>query len=120
MKNMRDFAKCMNASKVEKLDRIIGIQARMHKTLTKKGIPERALSEEEIVTTVTRLLKKKRSGQKIDKLIVTEEDYQRLELFDRQLDYYLKDECLLCGELIIETIDMPLDSVDELQWTIIA
>lgn len=46
------------------------------------------------------------------------EDADMLKGLEKQLESLLTDECLLCGTLYIETLDMPFDSPEEYTWGI--
>ena len=111
----------MNKSKIEKLERIEIFRQKMQKLLSKKGFAEEAASGAGVLSHVTKLLKSERTGKKGEDaggISLSTEDYNTLEIYDKQLESLLSDECILCGGLFIETVDMPFDSPDEFLWAL--
>jgi len=52
------------------------------------------------------------------KVQISEEDQETLKVYEKQLEGLLTEDCILCGHLYIEGIDVPFDSSEEFVWTI--
>ena len=50
--------------------------------------------------------------------LLTPEEAQRLNVLENKQETLLSEECFLCGSAYIETLDMPFDSIDELNWIV--
>ncbi len=114
----------MNKSRIEKLDRIEMLRKRMEGLLQKRGVPLQQGQDQdstqalmggdgsEVLTQISDLLKSR------TEMRLQADDYQLLEWYDKQLEELLTDDCILCGTLFIETVDMPFDSPEECVWTL--
>eukprot|EP01022_Parablepharisma_sp_SALTPOND_P000883 TRINITY_DN105194_c3_g1_i1.p1 TRINITY_DN105194_c3_g1~~TRINITY_DN105194_c3_g1_i1.p1 ORF type:complete len:1042 (-),score=138.06 TRINITY_DN105194_c3_g1_i1:6642-9767(-) len=50
--------------------------------------------------------------------VMSAEDQETLKLYEHQLEVLLTDDCMLCGNLFIESVDVPFDSSEECVWAI--
>jgi hypothetical protein len=76
-------------------------------------------NEKEIYDRLSEALQKHK--QKIDDenmANLSPNDFKDLEIYDKKVDALVGDECIMCGYVFIETLDMPFDSVKEVEWTL--
>ena len=48
--------------------------------------------------------------------VLSPEDQETLRTYEYQLEMLLSEDCMLCGNLFIEGVDLPFDSAEEFSW----
>lgn len=116
------FKQYIPSGKHEKLERI-EILSRKIKALQKKR--DEVIAKEEggeentgFFNAIGGMFSGKRAKKLEEENIsgLNPEEADSLRIFEKQLENLLSDECLICGALFIETLDMPFDSPDEIYW----
>lgn len=107
-------------SKQEKQELLESSMTRIKKLLAKFGLPTEEESKVKVIEYVEMLLKEGVVvlGSTKRRVELTPEAYRVLEIYYKQLEELLVGECLMCGSLAVETIDVPFDSYDEFQWAL--
>jgi len=107
-------------TKVEKLEVLEIFKQKMQILLRKRGFPIEMTQGIEVLNYAAELLKrgKVEFNGEIKEIKLSAEDYQVLGVYNSQLEGLLTDECILCGNMFIDTLDMPFDSADESLWVI--
>lgn len=116
------FRMYVPSAKIEKLDKIDTLRKLIEDLMKKRGNFEGSQSGEakgffKRLSDLFSHGKKREDEENKDSMkIMTEEDMNKIQSYERQLELLITDECLLCGSISIETIDMPFDSPEEVSW----
>ncbi len=50
--------------------------------------------------------------------MLSPEDQETMRAYEHQLEVLLTEDCMLCGNMLVEGVDIPFDSPEECAWTI--
>ncbi len=110
-----------NYNRVEKLDRLELYKLKMQDVLVRKGLPGSGGTGKELVESVDAILGPhrgdRRRKEERDPRIEPEE-YLYLEMCEGKLEELLAEECIICGDIGVEKLDVPFDSADEFAWAL--
>jgi len=126
---IQKFKMQIPTGKTEKLDRIESLSRKVNGLIMKKKEREAEMfaqreKEEEnkgLFETIGNLFTRGNRNQLEEKAsmeVLTSDEAEFLNATEKQIDALLSNECLLCGTLLIETLDMPFDLGDEFGWKI--
>eukprot|EP00826_Nyctotherus_ovalis_P030497 TRINITY_DN24346_c0_g4_i1.p1 TRINITY_DN24346_c0_g4~~TRINITY_DN24346_c0_g4_i1.p1 ORF type:complete len:197 (-),score=55.79 TRINITY_DN24346_c0_g4_i1:150-680(-) len=132
---MREFKMYVPKFKLTRLERIYSFMERMDFLKAKNTDEEQepftnkvkeAVNEEKqggskgFFTSFENLFTRQKTRQQEEqkKTQISEEDQETLRIYEHQLEAILTEDCILCGHLFIESVDVPFDSSEEFIWTI--
>lgn len=107
--------------KMHKLERINNFMKKIEALSKQKEEGEEDEEEQEnkgFLNSLGSLFTRGKKPADTKKLILSPEDEETKRIYEQQLELVLTDECVMCGSVFIESVDMPFDLAEECVWTI--
>lgn len=109
----------MSKARIERMEKIEMWENKVKKIIAKKRKGFNPMDGKELYSALADAIRKHKDKPGEENMQeFSEEDRRNLEIYDHQIDNLVGDECILCGNIFIETLDMPFDSPEELVWTL--
>jgi len=106
----------MSKAKVEKMETMEAYKKQMRQRLVTRKIPILGGSTKNLIEAIDLALESRKlpeNGRTLD-----EDDCKYLEILEKKFEILLGGECILCGDIAIEKVDVVFDSEEEPQWAI--
>ena len=104
-----DRYKCESKAKMSKIQ---SIEEYKKSIATIIKVKEDISSSKSLLTKVEAIINKKRKTK------LSEKEYTKLKIIEKKFVDEIASECILCGDIAIERLDAPYDSLNEFDWFI--
>lgn len=115
-----DFKMHVGNDKIALLNKINQFMKRIESKTKVKEEKTEEIEENVFIKTIGSFFAKNTSKKSVEPkaLILTPEEEETKKLYEKQLEAILSEECVICGSLYIESVDLPFDSPEEYAWAL--